>query len=78
MNVSDAEAKKRIIQAVSVGSAVPGWRCMNDLLGRGQLDSEEPFDSATAHETVFLCYSSGTTSKSKGVEVSAHICGSPN
>lgn len=71
MDVDDAEAKKRIIQATPAGMSIPGWRCVDDLLGKGQLDREEPFDGAAAHETAFLCYSSGTTSKSKGVEVSA-------
>ena len=73
MNVNDVEAKERMIQAAPGGSAFSGWRCMDELLGRGQLESEEPFDGAAAYKTVLLCYSSGTTSKSKGVEVSSHV-----
>ncbi|KAF8517346.1 AMP binding protein [Gautieria morchelliformis] len=72
MGVSDVEIKERIIQAAPAHSAVPGWRSMDELFGKGQLTREEPFDGAAAHETVLLCYSSGTTSKSKGVELSHH------
>ncbi|KJA18782.1 hypothetical protein HYPSUDRAFT_144499 [Hypholoma sublateritium FD-334 SS-4] len=40
-----------------------------DILGRGELEEEERFDGpAMAGETVYLCYSSGTTGKPKGVE----------
>jgi 4-coumarate--CoA ligase len=73
MGVNDVEIKKRIIQATPAHSAVLGWRSMDELFGKGQLTREEPFDGAAAHETVLLCYSSGTTSKSKGVEASAYI-----
>lgn len=73
MNVSEADIKRRIILAgppSSYASVVEGeWRRMDDLLGQGQLEKEESFDGDAAHETVFLCYSSGTTSRSKGVEV---------
>jgi hypothetical protein len=31
-----------------------------DLLGKGSLLTEERFDGEDAHETVYLCYSSGT------------------
>ncbi|KAF9039471.1 AMP binding protein [Hymenopellis radicata] len=36
----------------------------------GSLQKEELFDGRAAHETAVLCYSSGTTGKPKGVEVS--------
>ncbi|XP_006461225.1 acyl-CoA synthetase [Agaricus bisporus var. bisporus H97] len=39
-----------------------------DLLGKGSLLTEERFDGQDANETVYLCYSSGTTGKPKGVE----------
>lgn len=40
------------------------------LLEQGSLPSEVPFNTnAEADETVYLCYSSGTTGKPKGVEV---------
>lgn len=43
----------------------------NSLLQHGKLESEERFDGDQADETVYLCYSSGTTGLSKGVEVSS-------
>ncbi|KAF8688769.1 hypothetical protein AX14_003417 [Amanita brunnescens Koide BX004] len=39
---------------------------MEGLLKPGSLTEEEKFDGSLAHETVYLCYSSGTTEKSKG------------
>ncbi|KAJ7136077.1 AMP binding protein [Mycena epipterygia] len=41
---------------------------MEDLLSRGTMEHEEKFEGSQAHETVYLCYSSGTTGKPKGVE----------
>ncbi|KAF9526656.1 AMP binding protein [Crepidotus variabilis] len=41
---------------------------VSDLLKLGVLSVEERFDEQTANETVYLCYSSGTTGKPKGVE----------
>ncbi|KAK0472310.1 AMP binding protein [Armillaria luteobubalina] len=41
---------------------------IDDLLSLGQLKEEEKFEGDLAQETVFLCYSSGTTGKPKGVE----------
>ncbi|KAF8586520.1 AMP binding protein [Ramaria rubella] len=72
MKVPDAEAKKRIVLMGPVGAGMESWQRADDLLGKGQLEREEPFDGPAAHETVFLCYSSGTTSKSKGVELTHH------
>ncbi|KAJ7837303.1 AMP binding protein [Mycena leptocephala] len=45
-----------------------GMLTLHDLLVRGKLEREEQFNGALAHETVYLCYSSGTTGKPKGVE----------
>lgn len=42
---------------------------VSDLLTLGSLTREENFDGEKAHETSYLCYSSGTTGKPKGVEV---------
>lgn len=48
-----------------------GLLSVADFLGRGQLEEEERFEEpGMAGETVYLCYSSGTTGKPKGVEVS--------
>jgi len=38
------------------------------LLCKGKLDQEEMFEGSKANETVYICYSSGTTGKPKGVE----------
>ncbi|KAJ6557879.1 AMP binding protein [Mycena capillaripes] len=45
-----------------------GLLTMEDLLKGGKLDQEERFDGELTHETAYLCYSSGTTGKPKGVE----------
>lgn len=67
-------AKKWAAGVQSVDEVVPGkengwgWT-LSDLVGKGKLEEEEKFDGEDAHETAFLCYSSGTTGKPKGVEV---------
>ncbi|KAF8217933.1 AMP binding protein [Mycena galopus ATCC 62051] len=45
-----------------------GLSFLEDLISRGILEKEETFDGAAAHETIYLCYSSGTTGNPKGVE----------
>ncbi|KAJ7188623.1 AMP binding protein [Mycena filopes] len=45
-----------------------GLSRMEDFLDKGKLDQEEMFEGSAAQETVYLCYSSGTTGKPKGVE----------
>lgn len=53
-----------------VPEAVKGFLTLADLLAYpGALLEEEKFDGALSNETVYLCYSSGTTGKPKGVEV---------
>jgi 4-coumarate--CoA ligase len=42
---------------------------LESLLRGGKLAQEERFDGDQSNETVYLCYSSGTTGLSKGVEV---------
>ncbi|KAF7334756.1 4-coumarate--CoA ligase-like 7 [Mycena sanguinolenta] len=54
-------------------AATPRLECrglvtLSDLLVLGKLQKEEQFEGALAHETAFICYSSGTTGKPKGVE----------
>ncbi|KAJ4471616.1 AMP binding protein [Lentinula aciculospora] len=48
---------------------ISGLVTLEDLLKLGKLEQEEQFEGIQAEqETVFLCYSSGTTGKPKGVE----------
>lgn len=42
---------------------------LDSLLCRGKLAQEEKFDGDASNETMYICYSSGTTGLSKGVEV---------
>ncbi|KAF9457491.1 AMP binding protein [Collybia nuda] len=79
LGLGKAEAAGRVIVLGSSlewagGPAAPkkteatGLLRMEDLLKRGALREEEKFEGQLAHETVYLCYSSGTTGKPKGVE----------
>ncbi|KAJ7721954.1 AMP binding protein [Mycena maculata] len=45
-----------------------GLLTMEGLLSQGALKEEEKFEGSQAHETVYLCYSSGTTGKPKAIE----------
>jgi 4-coumarate--CoA ligase len=72
--VPESEARRRlVIMDLSAGSQ-DGIMGMKDLLGKGELSQEEPFDGDLSNETVLLCYSSGTTGKPKGVEVRFEHC----
>ncbi|GJE91446.1 acyl--CoA ligase [Phanerochaete sordida] len=72
IHIDPAEARRRIVIAdwqLGDAPAVPaGFVHMAELLDKGQLSEEEKFPGEQAHETTLLCYSSGTTGKSKGVE----------
>lgn len=76
LNVDAAEARRRIILVdwhASTGTTRPGdYVLMSELMNRGQLSEEEKFPGEQAYETTLLCYSSGTTGKSKGVETTHH------
>ncbi|KAF7982250.1 hypothetical protein HWV62_29477 [Athelia sp. TMB] len=74
---SEAEAHKRIVilgtewltGAKDEGaSAAAKFTQLPALLNRGTLESEVRFEGKHTNETVYLCYSSGTTGKPKGVE----------
>ncbi|KAJ6487695.1 AMP binding protein [Mycena sanguinolenta] len=79
LGLSKAEAEKRIVvlgsdlrwaggPGVKRSPEAAGLLPWEDLLSRGVLEKEELFEGAAAHETVYLCYSSGTTGNPKGVE----------
>ncbi|KAI5124907.1 hypothetical protein M0805_007335 [Coniferiporia weirii] len=70
LGVSSDEARRRIVvTSWGLGKKDPkGFQQMEDLLGKGWIETEEKFDGALSHETALLCYSSGTTGKPKGVE----------
>ncbi|KAF9565569.1 AMP binding protein [Agrocybe pediades] len=79
LGLSRSEAEKRIVVLTNGlewagGPSAPkrpelaGLLTMADLLKLGTLKEEEKFDGDLANETVYLCYSSGTTGKPKGVE----------
>ncbi|TFY60909.1 hypothetical protein EVG20_g7251 [Dentipellis fragilis] len=75
VGVGEAEAKRRVVVMQYDGSGKRGtgkgvdrdvvW--LEELLAQGEEHEEEKFDGAGAHETAYLCYSSGTTGKPKGV-----------
>ncbi|KAJ7244176.1 AMP binding protein [Mycena haematopus] len=79
LGIAKEEADKRIIvlgqdlrwaggPSAAADPASKGLLKMEDLLNRGKLDREEKFEGSQADETVYICYSSGTTGKPKGVE----------
>lgn len=88
IGVSREDAQRRIIlvdwQISGVSSVnkdkdeYESYTRMWSLIGKEVLDEEELFDGEQAHETVYICYSSGTTGKPKGVEVRGNLLSSAN
>ncbi|CCO29735.1 putative 4-coumarate--CoA ligase 3 Short=4CL 3 [Rhizoctonia solani AG-1 IB] len=75
LKVPAEEARKRIVLMnfeEKVPKGAEGYAQLDSLLAAGKLDEEERFDGDLSDETVYLCYSSGTTGLSKGVETSHH------
>ena len=73
--IGKEDARKRII-VMGMGdkeASAKGFTHMDDLIGKGSLSAAERFDGPLSNETVFLCYSSGTTGSPKGVEVSRFL-----
>ncbi|KAJ6454454.1 AMP binding protein [Mycena vitilis] len=79
LNLSKVDADKRMVvlgtdlrwahgPAAKPIPEAAGLVTLEHLLSLGTLEKEETFEGAAAHETVYLCYSSGTTGKPKGVE----------
>jgi 4-coumarate--CoA ligase len=76
LGCSEQEIRSRVIVAGvqwitgAKDASVPDDQlvAINQLLGRGELTEEVSFDGERSNETVYLCYSSGTTGKPKGVE----------
>ena len=71
IGVVRADARSRIVVMCLPGDDHPavGLASMGELFGRGALPTEEHFDGELSDETLYLCYSSGTVGKPKGVEV---------
>jgi len=74
MNFDETEEKRRIITFgdLPLSPGVQGYMNLKDIFGGRELQRPESFDGDQSQETALICYSSGTTSKPKGVEVS-HI-----
>jgi len=79
LGIEAAESRRRIIvlpsclqwaggPAAQASPLAARYLQMPQLLAIGSLKEEEKFDAEHANETVYLCYSSGTTGKPKGVE----------
>ncbi|KAF9504367.1 hypothetical protein BS47DRAFT_1401493 [Hydnum rufescens UP504] len=77
LGISEREAHTRVVimsyvdrdrtdeKAAKIGRE---WTRLIEFFGKRRLPSEELFDGDQANETALLCYSSGTTGLSKGVE----------
>jgi len=76
--MNNEEIRKRIIVMGlgDKGETAKGLIHMDDLTGKGTLSAAERFDGPLSNETVYLCYSSGTTGKPKGVEVRLFVLSS--
>ncbi|KAG8689321.1 hypothetical protein FRC09_012474, partial [Ceratobasidium sp. 395] len=75
LKVPANEARKRVILMNFEEAAPKGLeKCVqiDSLLKSGSLQEEERFDGSLSNETAYLCYSSGTTGLSKGVETTHH------
>ncbi|GJJ13113.1 hypothetical protein Clacol_007363 [Clathrus columnatus] len=71
MGVSEVEARKRIIIIDPLGTytGLDGWTRYEDLLDKGRLQREQISNPQLSQDATLLCYSSGTSGLSKGVEL---------
>ena len=77
LRVSEAEARSRIwvmdrlwdYKSAVSKDTIDGYNSVGRLLGLGRLESEAKFDGGEADETVYICYSSGTTVSSSFASV---------
>ncbi|CAE6532713.1 unnamed protein product [Rhizoctonia solani] len=75
LKVPAKEAQKRIVimtYGVPAAKGTEKYTQLDSLLRAGKFSEEEKFDGDLSNETVYLCYSSGTTGLSKGVETTHH------
>ncbi|CEL60419.1 hypothetical protein RSOLAG1IB_09625 [Rhizoctonia solani AG-1 IB] len=75
LKVPAKEAQKRVVIMTYGSTPTKGtekYTQLDSLLHSGKFDKEERFDGELSNETVYLCYSSGTTGLSKGVETTHH------
>ncbi|CAE6536844.1 unnamed protein product [Rhizoctonia solani] len=75
LKVPAKEAQKRVVIMTYGSQQAKGtekYTQLDSLLRAGKFDKEENFDGDLSNETVYLCYSSGTTGLSKGVETTHH------
>ena len=77
LGCTDSEIRSRLVLVTSqclTGVADPTsadfahFVRLDTFFGRGALPNEVSFDGERSNETLYLCYSSGTTGKPKGVE----------
>ncbi|EIW83606.1 acetyl-CoA synthetase-like protein [Coniophora puteana RWD-64-598 SS2] len=85
LSIPEDEIARRIIVADSTwltgapaeldagdAAALKGLTRLSELVGRGELAQEIQMPGLLSDSTVYLCYSSGTTGKPKGVESTHH------
>jgi 4-coumarate--CoA ligase len=70
-SIDDARARCVVFDYEGLtGEKTPeGLVALDELMNHGVMAEEEKFDGKSADETAFLCYSSGTTGRAKGVMV---------